>query len=285
MGVTVRVESHRDGPAFSHCSSRRRRRTRSFGRKRALAIHDIQGQGSRSPVEGSLVTTSGVVTGRKSNGFFIQTPEGAADADAATSEGLFVFTGTTPAAAVTAGTLVSVSGRVIEFVPAPPLEPSADRDRRDAGRLRSRCGHVASRRGGDPIRRPRALRWARATGTARRDAWYAWHRDDDRGHVGSVVEASATGSSNGVFHGVATGIPRPFREPGIDVRLPLPAGAPVLRPALRREPRAAARGQRRAAGRPVIDVPAGSLVEDLVGLLDVGGASARPAPTRQPRRA
>ena len=63
-----------------------------------------------------------------------QTPEGAADAKVATSEGLFVFTGTTPATNLTPGTLVSVSGRVLEFVPAanpssPPLTEESARRR------------------------------------------------------------------------------------------------------------------------------------------------------------
>lgn len=41
--------------------------------------------------------------------------------------------------------------------------------------------------------------------------------------LGSVIESSATGTSNGVFYGVIGGVTRPFREPGIDVRQPLPA--------------------------------------------------------------
>ena len=92
---------------------------------RTLTIGAIQGPGSRSPVEGQLIITSGVVTGRKTNGFFVQSPDDS-DGDARTSEGVFVFTGAAPAATLTPGTLVSVTGRVIEFVPAadpssPPL--------------------------------------------------------------------------------------------------------------------------------------------------------------------
>ncbi len=58
-----------------------------------LAIHAIQGSGGRSPVEGAVVVTSGVVTGRKSNAVFVQAPDSATDADPRTSEGIFVLTG------------------------------------------------------------------------------------------------------------------------------------------------------------------------------------------------
>ena len=62
-------------------------------------IHDIQGAGASSPIVGSSVTTRGIVTGRKSNGFFMQEPDATVDADPLTSEGIFVFTSSAPPAA------------------------------------------------------------------------------------------------------------------------------------------------------------------------------------------
>ena len=41
-----------------------------------FAIHAIQGPGAASPLAGQEITTSGIVTARKSNGFFLQTPDG-----------------------------------------------------------------------------------------------------------------------------------------------------------------------------------------------------------------
>lgn len=78
-----------------------------------LAIPQIQGSGAQSTYVGQVVRTSGVVTHRTSNGFFIQsvTP----DADPATSEGLFVFTDSTVFAAVAVGNLVQVTGPVAEY--------------------------------------------------------------------------------------------------------------------------------------------------------------------------
>lgn len=72
------------------------------------SIGEIQGRDHRSPLEGSSVTTTGVVTAVTSNGFWMQDPEG--DGDLATSDGLFVFTGTAPE--VAASDAVRVAGTV-----------------------------------------------------------------------------------------------------------------------------------------------------------------------------
>ncbi|MFI7295827.1 endonuclease/exonuclease/phosphatase family protein [Streptomyces sp. NPDC050121] len=83
-----------------------------------VAIHDIQGTTRISPYAGKAVTgVAGIVTGVRtygsSRGFWIQDPN--PDADPATSEGVFVFTGSTPKVAV--GDSVTVTGTVSEFVP------------------------------------------------------------------------------------------------------------------------------------------------------------------------
>ncbi|MCK9901861.1 endonuclease [Parafrankia colletiae] len=82
-------------------------------------IHDIQGSGRISPIVGQSVTNvSGIVTAVRSTGssrgYWMQDPS--ADADPLTSEGLFVFTGsTTPAVAI--GDSVLATGRVTEYRP------------------------------------------------------------------------------------------------------------------------------------------------------------------------
>ncbi|WP_086866519.1 endonuclease/exonuclease/phosphatase family protein [Streptomyces viridochromogenes] len=83
-----------------------------------VAIHDIQGPTRISPYAGKQVTdVAGIVTGVRgygsSRGFWIQDPN--PDADPATSEGVFVFTSSTPKVAV--GDAVLVAGTVSEFVP------------------------------------------------------------------------------------------------------------------------------------------------------------------------
>ncbi len=76
-------------------------------------IRDIQGANHISPLVGQAVTNvPGIVTGKKSNGFYMQDP--LPDSDPATSEGIFVFTSTAPTA-VNVGDAVRVSGNVAEF--------------------------------------------------------------------------------------------------------------------------------------------------------------------------
>ena len=87
-------------------------------------IHDIQGNGDTSPFAGQSVTTAGIVTAVKGNGFFIQEAESDYDADANTSEGVFVFTSAAPPAAAAVGNLVTVQATVSEFIPnADPNSP------------------------------------------------------------------------------------------------------------------------------------------------------------------
>ncbi|NUV57285.1 endonuclease/exonuclease/phosphatase [Streptomyces coelicolor] len=85
----------------------------------SVRVHDIQGDTRVSPFAGKQVTdVTGIVTGIRtygsSRGFWIQDP--APDADPATSEGVFVFTSSTPQG-VAVGDEVSVSGTVTEYVP------------------------------------------------------------------------------------------------------------------------------------------------------------------------
>jgi hypothetical protein len=83
-----------------------------------LRIHDIQSRAHLSPYVGQGVqNVQGIVTAKASNGFWIQDPF--PDGDAATSEGIFVFTGSGSAVLVarTVGEAVQVSGTVSEFRP------------------------------------------------------------------------------------------------------------------------------------------------------------------------
>ncbi|MET9146020.1 endonuclease/exonuclease/phosphatase family protein [Streptomyces sp. NPDC058319] len=84
----------------------------------SVRIHDIQGTTRISPYAGQKVSdVAGIVTGVRtygaSKGFWMQDPH--PDADPATSEGVFVFTGSAPKAAV--GDSVTVTGTVSEYVP------------------------------------------------------------------------------------------------------------------------------------------------------------------------
>ncbi|MEJ6394812.1 ExeM/NucH family extracellular endonuclease [Gymnodinialimonas sp. 2305UL16-5] len=77
-------------------------------------ISDIQGSGAESALVDQDVTVKAIVTYVVSNGFFLQEEDADNDGDAATSEGIFVFTGddATPPAV---GDQVVVRGSVGEF--------------------------------------------------------------------------------------------------------------------------------------------------------------------------
>ncbi|MFG3201615.1 endonuclease/exonuclease/phosphatase family protein [Streptomyces sp. NPDC048192] len=84
----------------------------------AVRIHDIQGTTRISPFAGQKVTdVPGIVTATRtygsSRGFWLQDPN--PDDNPATSEGVFVFTSSTPKVAV--GDSVTVTGTVSEYVP------------------------------------------------------------------------------------------------------------------------------------------------------------------------
>ena len=89
----------------------------------ATLIHDIQGSGDTSPLAGTEVQIEGVVVGDfqnnaspddgELNGFYVQEQDADSDADAATSEGIFVFA---PGAIdVATGDLVRVVGTAVDF--------------------------------------------------------------------------------------------------------------------------------------------------------------------------
>lgn len=86
-------------------------------------LHDIQGSGRASPMDGQNVTVRGIVTGdfqdgdadsqNELGGFYLQ--EEHPDANPATSDGVFVFDGATPAIDVSVGDRVTVDGTVNEY--------------------------------------------------------------------------------------------------------------------------------------------------------------------------
>lgn len=235
-------------------------------------IHDIQGSGASSPLVGQSVTTTGIVTGRKSNGFFVQAPDASADADPLTSEGIFVFTGAAPPAAVAAGNQVQVSGKVVEFVPnQDPLQPPLTE-------IGSVTG-VTLLSSGNPLPTPVALTTTFPDPAGGHDQLERVEGMRVSAASLTVVaptggftnEPNATGTSNGVFHVVVTGIPRPFREPGIQAPDPAPPCCGTIPPI----PRWDANPELIAVDSDVlggagfaIDLSTGALVTGLVGPLD-----------------
>ena len=232
-----------------------------------VPIHDIQGNGATSPLTGQVVTTEGVVTGRKSNGFFIQASDADADADPATSEGVYVFTSSAPTAAATVGNRVRVSGTVVEFI------PSADPGQLPLTELSfatySQTGTASLP---VPVVLPQVLPTSPLDALERFEAMRVSIPSFTvtAPTKGSTSEPSATGTSNGIFHGVIGNVPRPFREPGIQPGTAIPGGGtspPIPRwdgnPELMTV-------DSDALGAPKLEVATGAIITGMTGPLDYG---------------
>lgn len=82
-------------------------------------IHDVQGDGATTPCDGDEVTVTGIVTSLfedadEADGFFLQEEDADADADPATSEGIFVFC-RNACPVVQPGDQLTVTGEATEF--------------------------------------------------------------------------------------------------------------------------------------------------------------------------
>ncbi|WP_352431152.1 Ig-like domain-containing protein [Pyrinomonas sp.] len=234
-------------------------------------IHTIQGTGSSSPLVGQTVTTSGIVTGLKSNGFFIQAPDSEADNDPNSSEGIFVFTASAPPSAATIGNRVNVTGTVTEF------RPSSDPNSPPLTQI-SNSPTVTVVSTNNPLPTPITLTPADTspTGTVEQLEKYEGMRVRVDSLLvigptgGTVNETTATSVSNGIFYGVVLGLARPFREPGISVLDPLPAGAPCCVPRFDANPEKLRIDSDAQPGAVALNVTAGSIVSNIVGPLDFG---------------
>ncbi len=229
------------------------------------AINAIQGTGSTSPVTGTTVTTVGIVTGVKSNGFFIQSKT--ADNDPNTSEGIFVFTSSAPPATVVVGNEVQVTGTVAEFIPgadpgSPPLTEisnsptvsvvSNNNALPTAITLTAADTNPAG--SGEQLERYEGMLVSVASLTAVAPT------------SGTVSEANATSTSNGIFYAVITGLPRPFREPGVE----LPTVHPATIPRFDGNPERLRIDSDSLIGAEALNVTSGAILTNVTGVLDYG---------------
>jgi uncharacterized repeat protein (TIGR01451 family) len=235
-------------------------------------IHDIQGPGASSPIVGASVTTTGIVYAIRTNGYFIQNLGADNDADPATSEGIFVFTGGAPPAAVVIGAQIQVTGTVVEFVPASdPLQPPLTEIGSVTATTQLSVGNplpaptpltavFPSPAGAfDQLERLEGMRVSVAAFTV------------NSGSNGNVNETAATGSNNGVFHGfVAGAVARSQRESGIQPPDPPPAGTIPPIPRWDGNPELIRVDSDALPGTTALLVGFGQTVNNLVGPLDYG---------------
>lgn len=192
-----------------------------------VAIQQIQ-SAKPSPYAGQSVTTSGIVIGVKSNGFYIEAKD--ASTTASTPQGILIYTGSTAKPSYIAiGNEVQVSGKVSTY-PATSLTPGTEIDGPQTFTLLS-TGNAL----------PPAVKITQMMDSPSGGIYQFTKFEGMRvavdsltttsGTGGTLTESTETNVSTGRFYGVVTGVPRPFRESGVSITDtaygPLPAGVPV----------------------------------------------------------
>ena len=188
--------------------------------QKEYSIAAIQGDKNVSEHENESVRVSGIVTARTKTGFFIQSPDDKTDGNPSTSEGVFVFTKSEPPGEAAIGNLVSVTGTVEEFRPRSEqasLSVTEISMRKDRDELR-----VTSK--SNTLPKPIILTAAdfKTNALDQLEKYEGMRVAIDAMSVvgptnGRVDIKTASSESNGTFFGVVKGIPRPFREPGMDL--------------------------------------------------------------------
>ena len=167
------------------------------------AIHEIQGNGAASPLNGVAVSTTGIVTAKKSNGFFLQEPDATVDADPNTSEGVFVFTSTAPIVSI--GDFVSVTGTATEFLTFTEITSS------NANVIVITTGNAL----------PVAVELMTTNLDPAGPIDQLEKFESMRVSAASVRSVAPTNDFGEIFT-VLNGVARPFREPGIEIGLTVP---------------------------------------------------------------
>jgi uncharacterized protein len=169
-------------------------------------IAQIQGSGLVTPYFDQDVSTTGIVTAKKSNGFFLQTPDNAVDSDPETSEGIFVFTSATPVVTVTPGDFVTVKGTATEFFDLTQISSTLP-------------GEVEIHSSGNALPAPVTV-----TTTMLNPGGTHTQLEPFEGmrlYASSLISVAPT-NNFGETQTVLPGVPRPMREPGIERGAPIP---------------------------------------------------------------
>ena len=210
------------------------------------------------------VTTSGIVVGVKSNGFYLESKD--ADTNPVTPEGILVYTGsTTKPAYITPGAEIQVSGTVNTY-PLTAVTPGTEIDGPQTFTLLSTGNGL-----------PTPVTISSTMDSPSGGVMQFSRFEGMRVAIGSLTttsgtdanlnETTETNTSDGLFYGVVTGVPRPFREPGISVTDtaygPIPPSIPLWdsNPELLEI-------DSLSFGGPAINVTSNATVTGLVGVMD-----------------
>lgn len=232
-------------------------------------INQIQGEGNTSEFNGKQVTTRGIVTAVVKRGFYIQTPDAEKDNNPKTSEGIYVFfNDEPPASASVIGSLVEVSGRVTEYV------PRNERYALSLTEIVTPSVKVISKDNSLPA--PIVLTAADLNPKGRIDQLEGFEGMRVKIETLNVVaptggfpnEKTGEATSDGVFFGILPGLPRPFREPGLDFLTIVFDKLPQTVPAFDMNPELLRVDSDAQTGAKPIDVTSGAVLKNLTGVID-----------------
>ncbi|HEY0308804.1 MAG TPA: choice-of-anchor D domain-containing protein, partial [Acidobacteriaceae bacterium] len=196
----------------------------------AVAIHTIEA--NPLSYNGQSVTVTGIIVAKRSNGFYLEAKQSNWNSPlTSASEAVFVYsTSTTGAFASSVGTEVSVTGTVTLYSASTPTGPVKETE--------ITAPTVTVVAAGTPASLTTLVPAVTLlpTDTSTTDYASALKYQSMRvkipsltttqGTDGTLSEANETYTSLGTFYGVITGVPRAFREPGIQITVDLPAAAP-----------------------------------------------------------
>lgn len=231
-----------------------------------VSIAQIQGPRGVSPFENQNVKTTGIVTSVLKKSFYIQTPDDKIDSDPNTSEGILVY-GENSAGQVAIGDLVEVVGTVVEF------KPRTERIFIPITEITRPTVKVLGK--GNAVPKPIELAPKDLDPKGAIDQLEKF--EGMRVRLDATVVAPTGGftnektgvtTSNGVFFVTVTGVPRPFREPGVDRLTAFFDKLPPTTPLFDANPELLRVDSLQQEGATAIDVPVGATFKGLTGIID-----------------
>ncbi len=240
--------------------------TFSLFAQKDLAINEVQGDKGTSAYDKQLVRVKGIVTAIMKSGFYVQTPDADADKNPNTSEGIYVY-GENSVGTVSLGDLVQVEGTVTEF------RPRNERIFLSITEITRPTVKVLSK--GHPLPLPVVLTTADLNPAGRVDQMEKYEGMRVKADItvvaptgGFTNEKTGLVTSNGIFFATLQGVPRPFREPGVQVLSIIVDKLPPTLPAFDMNPELLRIDSQQQKGSKALDVPAGATMKDLTGVVD-----------------
>ncbi len=233
-----------------------------------IPISAVQGEGDYSPMADSVVIIRGIVTAVRIRGFYVQTEDELVDDNPKTSEGIYVSTSEAPDDRVSAGDLVEVKGMVAERRPNDDpyslyltqiINPDFIIVSEDGKLPEPALVSGESLKPDGPLDQLERFEGMRV-------------RIDELTVVaptgGFFDSNSGTTRSDGVFFGILPELPRPFREPGLEISKIRADGLPETVPGFDMNPELIRVESLSILGARPIDVTSGAALRNIVGVID-----------------